>query len=358
MNHIKIEKMHTAYGHEYFLWSIDGKALTEYLQDWTAAFPDDGRVNRLAPFSGLWPAWSKHLEWEGDVRFVWKVVESDKTILPLLLCPDDVDFTCIVVVAEVEKTKDSVYWSRVGFVLHDREDFAEEKKSGILKFEAYSDRDWERYGDNIAWEEVDSPAWCQWISENWVEELYRRRMNYTLPFYQTEGNVFWMKEIGWVFDRGEYESMVQEYWELETKLELQRRRPPAKKLTVSDCARLISSLTRNGWEALEEHLWDYGELLLHIFAAEYISEPLLHMLERESTSQNGIEIYCKAIELMWQYGEDAVVNVVDVTILERLSDNAALWQSFGAHISQEFKTYINTEVLAHNLMMGGVAPLD
>ena len=151
MNHIKIETMHTAYGYEYFLQSIDGKILPEYLQSWADAFPDDKRVKGLAPFSDLWPAWSKSLDWEGDVRFVWKAVELDKAVLPLLLCPDDVDFTCIVVVAEVEKTEDFVYWNRVGFVLHAKEDFAEEKKNGILNWEAYSDKDWERYGDNIAW---------------------------------------------------------------------------------------------------------------------------------------------------------------------------------------------------------------
>lgn len=356
MNHIKIETMHTAYGYKYFLQSIDGKTMPEYLQSWADAFPDDKRVRGLAPFSDLWPAWSKSLEWEGDVRFVWKVIELDKAVLPLLLCPDDVDFTCIVVVAEVEKTEDFVYWNKVGFVLHEREDFAEEKKNGILNWEAYSDKDWERYGDNIAWEEVNSPAWRQWISENWAEELYRRRMNYTLPFYQTEGNVFWMKETNWVFDRSEYENMVQEYWEMESERKLQHFQPTTKKLTIRDGAGLISGLTRDGWEALNEHLWDYGDILLHLFA-EHITEPLLHMLEKESTSRRSIEIYCKAIELLWQYGDDAVVNVVDVTILERLSDDAVLWQKFGSYISDEFRTYINTEVLIYNLMVGGVAPL-
>ena len=106
-------------GQKYFLQSIDGKILPEYLQNWADAFPDDKRVKGLAPFSDLWPAWSKSLDCEGDVRFVWKAVELDKAVLPLLLCSNDVDFTCIVVVAEVEKTEDFVYWNRVGFVLHD-----------------------------------------------------------------------------------------------------------------------------------------------------------------------------------------------------------------------------------------------
>lgn len=359
-NHIKIQKVHYTYqqfDHEVYHYSIDGKTLPEYLQIWSVAFPDDKTVKLMKPSVDLALAWSKRLDWEGDVRFVWKTLELDRTILPLLLCPEDLDFSCIVVVAEMEKTEDYVYWNRVGYVLHDKEDFAEEKKSGILKLEAYTDEDWEKYGDNIAWEEVNSHAWYQWTSENWAEELYRRRMNYTLPLYQTEGNVFWMKETDWVFDRDEYESMVQEYWEIETEQELQRFHPN-KKLTVRDCAVLISHLTRTGWRTLDEHLRDYQELLLHIFASENISEPLLHLLKQDPPPRRSIAIYCKAVELMWQYGDEAVVNVVDVTILERLSDDAVLWQRFGSYISEEFKTYVNTEVLTYNLMMGGVKPLS
>ncbi len=355
-NHIKLEKTYTAYGYEYSLWSIDGISLPKYLQSWAADLPDDKRVRVPVPFSDLWPAWVRNLDWEGDVRFVWKAIEMDKAVLPLLLCPDDADFTCIVVVVEAEKTEDFVYWNKVGFVLHDREDFAEEKNSGILKLEAYSDEDWEKYGDNIALEEVNSPAWCQWISENWAEELYRRRMNYTLPFYQTEGNVFWMKETGWVFDRREYESMVEEYWELET-LEQVERFDFREKLTVRECANLICGLTRHGREALEEHLRDFQEILLHIFAMENISKPLLCLLKSDPAPERSIQIYCKAIEIMWRYGDEAVVNVVDVTILEDLSDENNLWQKFGSYISEEFRTYINHEVLTYNLMMGGVMPL-
>ena len=55
-------------------------------------------------------------------------------------------------------------------------------------------------------------------------------------------------------------------------------------------------------------------------------------------------------------------NVVDVTILERLSDEDAVWQKFGKAISKEFKEYIkeyiNEEVLGFNLMMCGVNPLE
>lgn len=145
-------------------------------------------------------------------------------------------------------------------------------------------------------------------------------------------------------------------WEIEILRQLEGFNP-REKIMVEDCARLISGLTRHGQEALEAHQRDYQDILLHVFASEIISEPLLTLLKKDPAPERNIQIYCKAIEIMWQYGSEAVVNVVDVTILERLSDDAALWQKFGSYISEEFKTYINTEVLTYNLMMSGVAPL-
>lgn len=360
-NRIEIQKIHYIYEqshHEADLYHccIDGKSMPEYLQMWSAEYPEDKTVKMMSPFTDLCSAWSKDLEWEGDVRFVWKTLELNRAVLPLLLCPEDTDFSCIVVVAEVEKTEDTVRWNKVGYVLHTGEDFNEEKKSGILNLKSYSDEDWEKYGDNIALEEADSPAWRQWISENWTEELYRRRMNYTLPFYQTEGNVFWMKETDWVFDRDEYENMVEEYWEIAT-WEMLKQYKPREKLSAKGAADLIASLERHGWESLDRHLEDYGEILLHVFAGECVSEPLLCLLNKTPLPERRIRAYCRVIEILWRYGDEAVVNVVDVTILERLSDEDVLWQRFGTFLSEEFKTYINEEVLTHNAMMWGVKPL-
>ena len=61
---------------------------------------------------------------------------------------------------------------------------------------------------------------------------------------------------------------------------------------------------------------------------------------------------------MWKLGDEAVRNVVDVTILERLSDDDSVWQRFGGFISDEFKCYINQEILSSNLMMCGAKTLE
>lgn len=352
MNHIEVKDIVIPYGYKENYWFIDGISLPEYLTLW-ANDSDDNDFQSIRPFLGLCPAWSKRLEWKGDIRFVWKLIEMDSVVLPLLLCPDDLDFSCIVIAAEVEKTKDYVYWHRIGYVSHANEDFEEEKRNGILNLNAYSDEDWEKYGDNIALEDVSSYAWKKWISENWEEELYRRRMNYTLPYYQTEGNICWIKEVGWVFERVEYDQMVKAFWRMEVQKQLEDFADD-KALDKVKCAYLMADLTPGGKKILEQHQKDYGDILLHLLAGDLISEPLIELLKYPTDRVDDIEMYCKAIEVIWRYGDDAVVNVVDVTILERLSDEECVWQRFGMFISDKFKEYINKEVLVNNLMTGGI----
>lgn len=71
MNHIEVKNMQTPYGYKDNYWSIDGKTLPEYLSIW-ALEPRDEYLKSIGSFSGLCPAWSKELDWAGDIRFVWK----------------------------------------------------------------------------------------------------------------------------------------------------------------------------------------------------------------------------------------------------------------------------------------------
>lgn len=308
MNHIEVQSIQTPYGYKEKFWVIDGKALPEYLNMW-ASESQDAYLKLIDSFFGLCPAWSKELDFKGDIRFVWKLVGMDSAVLPLLLCADDLDFTCIVIVVEVEKTKDFVYWRRIGYVLHENEDFE--------------------------------------------EELYRRRMNYTQPFYQEEGNVCWIKSVERVFDKYEYDEMVKCFWEMKTMNQLQNF-ADNDVLNIQKCANMLADLTPDGRIILEEHVKDFNEILLHVLAGDLVTEPLIDLFMHHMDRKMEIQIYCNAIEVMWKNGDDEVVNVVDVTILERLSDEACVWQRFGTFLSEEFRNYVNNEVLSFNLMMGGV----
>ena len=104
-----------------------------------------------------------------------------------------------------EKT---VFWKRIGRVDHSMEDYDEERLSGNLDLVKYTEEDWERYGDNIATAKLDSREWREWIGKNWSEELYRRRINYTYPYYQNEKNIIWFAECNFEFDRENYSQIV------------------------------------------------------------------------------------------------------------------------------------------------------
>ena len=235
MNHIEVQSIQTPYGYKEKFWVIDGKALPEYLNMW-ASESQDAYLKLIDSFFGLCPAWSKELDFKGDIRFVWKLVGMDSAVLPLLLCADDLDFSCIVIVVEVEKTKDFVYWRRIGYVLHENEDFE--------------------------------------------EELYRRRMNYTLPYYETEGNVCWFQDLNLCFARKEYESMARDFWDRTTLEYLQNilKQDDSRKLTVEESAHLIAEMTLVGRVLLQEHIKDYNEILLHLFATDMVNSDMVFPL--------------------------------------------------------------------------------
>lgn len=128
-------------------------------------------------------------------------------------------------------------------------------------------------------------------------------------------------------------------------------------MDVTACADMLAGLAAGGQQHLKEHIEDFHEILLHVLAGDLVTEPLIDLLKFHPDREATIQKYCDAIEAMWKNGDDAVVNVVDVTILERLSDEEQVWQKFGAFLSDEFRRYINEEALPLNTMMAGVKPL-
>lgn len=126
--------------------------------------------------------------------------------------------------------------------------------------------------------------------------------------------------------------------------------------TKEDIANRLIKVFPEKMSALTKHYNDYGELLGHIFFSEEINVPLFELLKNNLES-NKIEMYCRFIEEMWKYGDSDVINIVDVTILESLSDNREVWINFGSYISQDFKAYINNDVLANNILMSHVQRL-
>ncbi len=85
---------------------IDGTSLDELLQN---AYPDQF-LRGLIPMIVDWMD-SK------EAKLVIERFYSDDSpsILPVLMCPDDCDLSCTIIVAEVIRSNDKIIWNRIGY---------------------------------------------------------------------------------------------------------------------------------------------------------------------------------------------------------------------------------------------------
>jgi hypothetical protein len=86
---------------------IDGEFLDELLE---SKYPGE-------MYKGTIPTLLFAMEIDAESKIVWDrifPVLNAKTICPILMCPDDLDFSCTIVVAEVECFDDTVKWHRMG----------------------------------------------------------------------------------------------------------------------------------------------------------------------------------------------------------------------------------------------------
>ena len=124
-------------------------------------------------------------------------------------------------------------------------------------------------------------------------------------------------------------------------------------MNKQEMAEYIVAIFQNCEAYYKEHLADFGSVLPHVFASEAINGPM--KAEFEVNAQSEIfNKYCRLIQHLWKSGDEEVRNVVDVTILESISDNSLMWEAFGENISFEFKKYINDELLTKNIAMSHV----
>lgn len=111
-------------------WFIDDIRLSEHLCNKKIIELSEKEES----FDDLCPAWTKELDYSGDVKFVWYLIGLEKAILPIYMCPDDLDFSCTVVVVEVEKTNNSVHWKRAGYVSVDSGDEVNYNEIRIISY--------------------------------------------------------------------------------------------------------------------------------------------------------------------------------------------------------------------------------
>ncbi len=63
---------------------------------------------------------------EDDLALAWRRIriyeENCSTIVPLLICPDDLDLSCTVVVVDQETSEQQITWHKFGFSFHSGRD--------------------------------------------------------------------------------------------------------------------------------------------------------------------------------------------------------------------------------------------
>lgn len=207
MNHIEVRHIQTCYDYCENYWIIDHKPITVYLDE-----HESSSLSCFGSLLGLLPAWGGELIWEWENDFIWEMAVSPEELnVPILVCEDDCDLSCIIIMAHIRKAGGKVYWDRIGSLDHSNISLLDFQQSGILCLEAYTDHDWEMYGGNIGTETYGSPEYWKWVSENSYEEGIRRLRNYMKPYMQREENIQWIWESGWEFEPENYEAML-EHW--------------------------------------------------------------------------------------------------------------------------------------------------
>ncbi|TGM95721.1 hypothetical protein [Leptospira yasudae] len=142
MNRIEAVYNHSLYSAgEHLDIRIDGEILTSYLN---RKFSPRGRMNSIAAFLmqkfpqngwitsfanflnrkysnrdlvALVPTLLDWLSDEEERKIVWERILPNvgkSTVAPILMCPDDCDFFCILIVVEIERTEEFVFWKRFG----------------------------------------------------------------------------------------------------------------------------------------------------------------------------------------------------------------------------------------------------
>lgn len=86
---------------------VDGEPLDDFL----------GNLTTDEELRGLIPAWLYWLTNDTDQAVVWERMItplSGRVRVPVLMCPDDLDFSCQLIIADLEATPEVIVWHRIG----------------------------------------------------------------------------------------------------------------------------------------------------------------------------------------------------------------------------------------------------
>ncbi len=92
---------------DFINYHIDGYWLDEKLDE---LYPEQS-------YKGLIPTLVYWMDRNDEKEVVWKRIlpdENETSVCPILMCPDDNDFSCTLIVAEIRNCGDIIQWKQLG----------------------------------------------------------------------------------------------------------------------------------------------------------------------------------------------------------------------------------------------------
>jgi hypothetical protein len=139
----------------------------------------DKKLNKLYPnnfIDGTISTLCFRLESEEEEKIVWeRFLPTEKTsiICPILMCPDDCDFECTLIVAEIENFENKIYWKKIGI---DKSETYKNKENVGSKVKWFNENQSFEF-DKIEYIKVMSEFKKQYEIDKSQYEEYSRKMN-------------------------------------------------------------------------------------------------------------------------------------------------------------------------------------
>lgn len=110
MNHLSLVKHKSKYSADYYLtFAIDG----EPLEVWLPKHDPQSEHDLIVSFPELYDEKETQLVWDR----IYSTAPGWRTLVPLLVCPDDVDLICTVIVVEQFSNERQIQWCRFGLLI-------------------------------------------------------------------------------------------------------------------------------------------------------------------------------------------------------------------------------------------------
>lgn len=166
----------------------------------------DERISEILQnkrFANLYCAW-EDLDDSCEEAYIWQLLtQQTACYLPILVCPDDADLSCILMVVDLEYTANYVVFRRVGEYLRTNFSLLEWQSSGLLNPDNWEAEDFDSYFVYYDLLRTD-PLRDEYLSRYWPVERMKRIWGYEHKQFNTEENINWLIHTKFEFSKDNF----------------------------------------------------------------------------------------------------------------------------------------------------------